>query len=328
MEQRASCDSKKDEDDDHDRGKEKGTSGTKTNLPSKWKRDDHISDSSEKRDRDRGEERSQKAEPGDKSVVDSVKQELLQKVAQKRKENGKPEGKDVKLLNDKIVIGKMKQSRKPGRREDKSTPLDMNQDYGWYQQHYANSYAMDPYTAAYYAQYAMVTSGDYTNPDITAWLQGYGFAYDPNNTASMPLLPPTDADANSNQISVLVSDVPGAAVEQFFQPCDASQTADTRAEEMDVESDDDCPSPPAPPPPPHITTLLVEQAFSLPNGQEVPAGTKQVIVHPYPESHPLSSHFTPEFVQSSVNSLQSSKCEDKAGRVVPNGASNSTSVVT
>lgn len=333
VEQRSSCDAKKVEDDDHNREKEVSASTLKDNLPGKSKRDDRSADSSRKQARNASPSQgSRKAEPEDKSrLADSVKQELLEKVAQKRKEDGKSEGKDVKVLNDKIVIGKMKQSRKPGRREDKATPLDMNQDYCWYQQHYASSYAMDPYTAAYYAQYAMVTSGDYTNPDISAWLQGYGLLYDPNNTASMPLLPPTDADAaagDSNQIPVLGKDVPDAAVEQFFQPSDASEAADTRPEEMDVESDDDCPSPPAPPPPPpppHITNLVVEQAFELPNGQEVPAGTKQVIVHPYPESHPLSSHFTPEFVQSS---LQSSKCEDKAGRVVPNGASNSTSVVT
>jgi hypothetical protein len=342
-ERKYSSDSRKE--DDHSRDRKVSSSGSKSHQVSKSKCSDRNSDSSHKR--------SPSVSKPDKSVdkneqVDSVKQELLEKVTQKRKDSIKSEGKDLKVLNDKIVIGKIKQPRKPATRQpDKATPQDMNQDYGWYQQQYATMYSMDPYTAAYYAQYAMLTSNEYSCPDITAWLKGYGFAYDPNNTSTMQLLPPTvttnattadtttttDAPVESG-IPVLTKAVPDSAVEQFYQPSDATDvTADTQPEEMDVESDnDDCPSPPAPPPPPlppQITNLVVEHAFTLPNGQEVPAGTKQVIVHPYPESHPLSSHFTPEFVQSSLNSLQSSKCEERgSGRIVSNGASNSTSVVT
>ena len=75
------------------------------------------------------------------------------------------------------------------------------------------------------------------------------------------------------------------------------------SDEMDVDSDDGASPPPPPPPPipPQITSLTVERPFCLPNGVEIPAGTKQVIVHPYSDSHPYAEHFTSESIHASLN---------------------------
>lgn len=54
------------------------------------------------------------------------------------------------------------------------------------------------------------------------------------------------------------------------------------------------PSPPPPPPPPMrptMTHLKTEKEICLPNGQKLPTGTEQIIIHPYPSSHPFSNHF-------------------------------------
>jgi hypothetical protein len=67
--------------------------------------------------------------------------------------------------------------------------LDMNFDYNWYYNYYMNSYAMGPIpysaansslSAAYYAQYAMLTSYDYNHSDLSNWMQQRGYTLDNN----------------------------------------------------------------------------------------------------------------------------------------------------
>ena len=278
--------------------------------------------------------------------LEKQKQELLERARRKKEQMPKDAKGDavsvsnVKILKDaKVIIGKMKKPNKkpsPGR-----TVLDMNRDYNWYQQYYTNYYSLDPYTSAYYAQYAMVTSGDYSNASLTGWLESYGLSYDEKNTSNMPLIPPTaeqiemeasddssvtekqaqysasgelseqennDVQANGgSKIEVITPSVPAAANEVYFMNCDvaASQSCD---EDMDMDSDqEDCASPPAPPPPPSpptVTSLVVEEKIYLPNGLEVPPGTKEVIVHPYTPTHPLAPQFTAEQIHSALESLE------------------------
>lgn len=55
------------------------------------------------------------------------------------------------------------------------------------------------------------------------------------------------------------------------------------------------PSPPPPPPPPQrpkMTTLTSSHPVTLPDGQVLPAGTKQIVVHPY--SSTAAYRFTAE----------------------------------
>lgn len=271
--------------------------------------------------------------------MEKMKQELMEKARKKREQLPKESivTSNVKMLKDaKVIIGKIKKPSKksnPGR-----TVTDMNTDYSWYQQYYSSYYSLDPYTAAYYAQYAMVTSGDYSNVSLSGWLESYGLTYDEQNSSNMPLLPPsadalatdqsisdtdketlTQADVTAaepstlatgsqsageigEKITVVTPSVPPTAHDIHFMNCD-----DKSCDEMDVESDQECPTPPAPPPPPpppSMTSLIVEEPFSLPNGLEVPQGTKAVIVHPYPQSHALSSQFTAEKIQSALESLE------------------------
>lgn len=57
------------------------------------------------------------------------------------------------------------------------------------------------------------------------------------------------------------------------------------------------PPPPPPPPPPKrptMTHLVSTHCIILPNGQKLPPGTEQLIVHPYPTSHPFSENFLAE----------------------------------
>jgi hypothetical protein len=43
----------------------------------------------------------------------------------------------------------------------------------------------------------------------------------------------------------------------------------------------------------------------LPNGIELPAGTKQTVVHPYPHDHPLASHFTVQAFREAMQAKES-----------------------
>ena len=56
----------------------------------------------------------------------------------------------------------------------------------------------------------------------------------------------------------------------------------------------------APPPPrPVMTTLSTTEAITLPNGQVLPAGTKQVVVHPYKTED--QSKFTADWFYNAFN---------------------------
>ena len=285
----------------------------------------------------------------EQKMIEQKKQELLEKVRKRREEEAK-EGKStasssppvkeasVKILNPKLFVGKISRGsqRKPKDKSDDRGSLDMNRDYSQYQHHYTHYYSLDPYTAAYYAQYAMITSGEYSHPDLSSWLSSHGLSYDISNSAHMSLVPTaettsswpvTEVNGEGLAIPVLTPVVSEAAKEQFFDNvCD-----DAQSEEMDVESDgekdvtdESVVVPPPPPSPPRITTLIVEQPFCLPNGQEVPAGTKQIIVHPYPDRHPLSAEFSPEALQSAVIAF---KAKQEEGGVTEGGKKEELDII-
>jgi hypothetical protein len=52
---------------------------------------------------------------------------------------------------------------------------NLNQDYMWYLHYYMNSFGLDGYSAAYYAQYAIVTCGHYQSADVNSWMQEQGY---------------------------------------------------------------------------------------------------------------------------------------------------------
>lgn len=74
-------------------------------------------------------------------------------------------------------------------------------------------------------------------------------------------------------------------------------------------------SPPPPPPPPirpKMTHLIADHCILLPNGQKLPPGTEQIIIHPYPTSHPFSDKFSAQnyekaYEESSLPTFMSSK---------------------
>lgn len=64
---------------------------------------------------------------------------------------------------------------------------------------------------------------------------------------------------------------------------------EAESDEMDVDSGTDSPPPPPPPPElPQILTTTLNHPITLPNGIELPPGTKQTIVYPYPSNHPYA----------------------------------------
>lgn len=232
--------------------------------------------------------------------IEEKKKKLLEKVREK-KEVTKTEGnRSEKRMDISSMIGKIPKKKK-SQVIDKN-PVSMNSDYSYYQQTYIYNYGYDIYTAAYYAQYMMVTGGDYSQDEIKRWLESNGYKYDYSIGQEMPQLPPTDMGTQENTeqeaqpIGVVVPDVPVAAHEMYYQS--------PQSDSMDVDSEEEggeTPPPPLPPPPgPKITALTVTEPFSLPDGTSVPSGTKQVIVHPYSDTHPFASEFTPDAIKSKL----------------------------
>lgn len=254
-------------------------------------------------------DRTKQGEP--EESIEEKKKKLLEKVREK-KEVVKSDGDRIqKRIDISSMIGKI--PKKKGPVATIRDPINMNNDYGYYQQNYIYNYGYDVYTAAYYAQYVMVTSGDYSQEEIKRWLESNGYKYDYTTGQEMPQLPPTDtseamepipSDKEGQPIAVIVPNVPAAAHEMYYQS--------PQSDSMDVDSDDGGvtpPNPPPPPPEPQITTLTVTEPFSLPDGSSIPSGTKQVIVHPYSDTHPFASEFTPDAIKSKVQSIKQSNEE-------------------
>ncbi|CAG2100665.1 unnamed protein product, partial [Medioppia subpectinata] len=247
--------------------------------------------------------------------------------------------------------------------------LDMNFDYNWYYNYYMNSmYGLGQYpqvndpslTSAYYAQYSMATSYDYSQNDVTEWMAQRGLTLDSTN-----VLPQNDANTDesavkseglpttvesSNQLdSTLTSQKPIESNDQR----DDSQVIDTKDNTIETDSKqqigvvistshsdtpfnsdlfsesksqtdsslppilsvnsqdmemsgDNSPSPPPPPPPrPLMTTMISSEPLTLPNGEVLPVGTKQIVVHPYQTDDP--NKFTADWYYSAFNAQNNSQ---------------------
>ena len=81
---------------------------------------------------------------------------------------------ETKLNDIKEMLAKIQKQRTPDRQQYE---YDLNQDYLWYLQYYMNSYGLDTFSAAYYAQYAIVCCDDYKSKDISEWMQNQGYHY-------------------------------------------------------------------------------------------------------------------------------------------------------
>ena len=262
-----------------------------------------IRKSSKSGESEEGRKKNQEPE----ETIEEKKKKLLEKVREKKEVTKSDGSRTEKRVDVSSMIGKIPKKKRPtatGR-----DPADMNNDYSYYQQNYIYNYGYDIYTAAYYAQYMMVTSGDYSQEEIKRWLLGNGYEYDHTTGQEMPQLPPTESckegqqtnpESDSQPIAVVVPNVPAAAHEMYYQS--------PQSDSMDVDSEEEggvTPPPPPPPPPgPQITTLTVTQPFSLPDGTNVPSGTKQVIVHPYSDTHPFASEFTPDAIKSKIQNMK------------------------
>lgn len=83
------------------------------------------------------------------------------------------------------------------------------------------------------------------------------------------------------------------------------------AEESEQLSCSFSPTPPPPPELPRMTSFTTTSGITLPNGVKLPAGTKQIFVHPYHPSHPLARFYTEE----EFNKLAASE-EESTGTVL------------
>jgi len=70
-------------------------------------------------------------------------------------------------------------------------------------------------------------------------------------------------------------------------------------ESIDTEGSSEGSPPPPPPPRPVMTTLTSTEPITLPNGEVLPVGTKQVVVHPYPTGD--EHKFTAEWFTDAFN---------------------------
>jgi len=79
----------------------------------------------------------------------------------------------------------------------------------------------------------------------------------------------------------------------------------TTSSQNDSESECcDSPTPPPPPPArPQMTTFTSTEPISLPNGEVLPSGTKQIVVHPYQTHDP--SKFTSDWYYNAYNAHNS-----------------------
>ena len=78
----------------------------------------------------------------------------------------------------KAILGGSNQSLLGGVQQLPNAPgygHNLNQDYTWYLHYYMSSYGLDAYSAAYYAQYAIVTSGHYQETDVSHWMHEQGY---------------------------------------------------------------------------------------------------------------------------------------------------------
>lgn len=69
---------------------------------------------------------------------------------------------------------------------------------------------------------------------------------------------------------------------------------ENKLDSSEVTDSNRLPSPDRPPDRPKITVFDSVNEILLPNGQTLPPGTKQIVVHPYPPFHPMYSQFTAE----------------------------------
>ncbi|CAG2162500.1 unnamed protein product [Oppiella nova] len=76
----------------------------------------------------------------------------------------------------------------------------------------------------------------------------------------------------------------------------------TSHNDMDVSDGDSPPPPPPPQPRPLMTTMTSSDEYTLPNGQVLPAGTKQIVVHPYQTDDP--NKFTAEWYYNAYDGQQ------------------------
>ncbi|XP_054161496.1 dentin sialophosphoprotein-like [Oppia nitens] len=261
--------------------------------------------------------------------------------------------------------------------------LNMNFDYNWYYNYYYNSlYGMAQYpqtndptlASAYYAQYSMATSYDYSQTDLTNWVSERGYSIEtPHNeqqiesntkennenniqNGEQTILTGVVSDVIENN-STLISDITikeettdtDSHKKEIMKESDETNsgqkietlvstiypditfdelTAETKSEnqleltpissllnpkvnvrETDNSIDNEMSEPNSPPPPPalpprpQIKTMISSESITLPNGEVLPPGTKQIIVPPY--VHPNQSEdptkFTADWYYNAFN---------------------------
>lgn len=102
-------------------------------------------------------------------------------------------------------------------------------------------------------------------------------------------------------ISVITPSVPIQSTEMYYMNYNDDAEDDSGSEEDGAATP---PAPPPPPSPPEMTMFIVEEDFYLPNGQFVPKGTKQVIVHDYPANHPMAEEYRTDILFQKLDLLK------------------------
>lgn len=166
---------------------------------------------------------------------------------------------------------------------------DLNFDYRWYYNYFVNSLEMDHNQAQHQAYHAMISAGSYEQEALDRWLISRGFIKQSSPICDGQKLPATPTleeiitsrfvtrrgsqnneenlndteEKESSEVTASNNDENGGCIEKLHDRAEGS---------INLR-----------PLKPEITIIKSQREIVLPNGQVLPPGTVQKIVHPYPK---------------------------------------------
>lgn len=166
---------------------------------------------------------------------------------------------------------------------------DLNFDYRWYYNYFVNSLEMDHNQAQHQAYYAMISAGSYEQETLDRWLISRGFS-----KQSSPICDGQKQPATPTLEEVITSRLEARRGSQNKEE-NVNETEGKESSEVTACNNDENgvgiekPHDRAEgsinlrPLKPEITIIKSQREIVLPNGQVLPPGTVQKIVHPYPK---------------------------------------------
>lgn len=169
--------------------------------------------------------------------------------------------------------------------------IDLNFDYRWYYNYFVNSLEMDHNQAQHQACFAIISAGSYEQETLDRWLisRGYSRQSSPICDGQKPPATPTIEEVITSRYesrhdhSIKMEDVNDSEKQESSSAEDVTNTNDENGEDIEKPCEKTEGSISLRPLKPKITTLKSQREIVLPNGQVLPPGTIQKIVHPYPK---------------------------------------------